>query len=142
MTFKQKLQEMNIKMFNIISTKEITYLKELDKRIQIDKKGKFNYYKIFDFNHSKIWNFIYKIEENKVYTLIPFISKNDRPDEPYIILSQQILITYNSNPLLITNYINNKINDTINLYNINRLEAVIIFKYKQVEINFNKYNSF
>lgn len=108
----------------------------------MNKYGKFNYYKIYDFNHSKIWNFIYKIEENKVYTLIPFISKNDRPDEPYIILSQQILITYNSNPLLLTNYINNKINDTINLYNINGLEAVIIFKYKPVEINFNKYNSF
>ena len=44
-----------------------------------------------------------------MYTLILFISKNDRPDEPYIVLSQQILITYNSNPLLLTNYINNSI---------------------------------
>jgi hypothetical protein len=52
------------------------------------------------------------------------------------------LVTYNSNPVLLTNYINNKINDTINLYNINKLEVTIIFKYKSVEIKFNEHNSF
>jgi len=134
---------MKNKMFDIISTKEITYLKDFDRRIHINKYGKFNYYKIYNFNHSKIWNFIYELEEDKVYTLIPFLSANDRPDEPYIILSQQILVTYNSNPVLLTNYINNKISDTINLYNINKLEDVtIIFKFKKVEINFNKHVSF
>ena len=53
MSFEQKLQEMKIKMFEIISTKEITYLKDLDNRIYIDKFGKFNYYKIYNFNHKK-----------------------------------------------------------------------------------------
>src|ERR1700704_1512004 len=134
MSFEENIQEMNIKMFKIISTKEINYLKDLDKRIHINKYGKFNHYKIY--------NFIYELEEDKVYTLIPFISKNDRPDEPYIILSQQILVTYNSNPVLLTNYINNKISDTINLYNINKLEVTIIFKFKKLKFNFNEHNSF
>jgi len=134
---------MKIKMFNFISTKEITYLKDLDKRIKINKHGKFNYYKIYEFNHSKFWNFISELEDNKVYTLIPFISKNDRPNEPYIVLSQQILITYNTNPMILTKFIDNKIIDTINLYNINKIEdAIIIFKFKSVKIEFNEHNSF
>jgi hypothetical protein len=54
MSFGTKLQEMNIKMFKIISTKEINYLKDFDRRIHINKYGKFNYYKIYDLNHSKI----------------------------------------------------------------------------------------
>jgi hypothetical protein len=45
---------MNIKMFEIISTKEITNLKFLDYRINIIKNGKFNYYKFYEFNNSKI----------------------------------------------------------------------------------------
>ena len=134
---------MKIKMFNFISTKEITYLKDLDKRIKINKYGKFNYYKIYEFNHSKFWNFISELEDNKVYTLIPFISKNDRPNEPYIVLSQQILIIYNTNPMILTKFIDNKIIDTINLYNINKIEdAIIIFKFKSVKIEFNEHNSF
>jgi hypothetical protein len=96
-----------------------------------------------EFNNSKVWNFLNELEDNKVYILIPFISANNRPDEPYIILSQQILITNNSNSLLISNYINNKINETINLYNINNLEnKTLIFKYKPVKINFNEHNKF
>lgn len=143
MTINQKVQEMIKKMFEIISTKEITYLKDLDKRININKYGKYYYYKIYEFNNSNIWNFLNELDENKIYILIPFISANNRPDEPYIILSQQILITNNSNSLLISEYINNKIIDTINLYKITNIDEVkIIFKFKPVKINFNEHKSF
>jgi hypothetical protein len=130
-------------MFDIISTKEVTYLKDLDKRININKYGKFYYYKIYDLNNSQIWNFLNELDENKVYTLIPSNSANNRSDEPYIIISPQILITNNSNSLLLSNYINNKIIDTINLYHINNLENItLIFKYKSIKIKFNEYNKF
>jgi hypothetical protein len=43
MTFIEKVKEMQTKMFEIISTKEITYLKDLDKRIKINKFGRYNY---------------------------------------------------------------------------------------------------
>jgi len=142
MNFNEKVKEINKIMFNIISTKDITYLKDLDKRIKLNKYGKFNYWKIYELNNSKIWQFLYELEDNKVYTLIPFISRNNRPDEPYIILSQQILITSNSSSLLLTNYIDDKIKDVINLYNIKDLEGVLIFKYKKVEIKIEEHNSF
>jgi len=136
MTFQEKVKEIQTKMFDIISTKEITYLKDLDKIIKLNKYGRFNYWRIYEITNSKIWNFLKELEDNKVYTLIPYISANDRPDEPYIVLSQQILITPNSNINLLTEFITNKINNTINLYNITELEGVIIFQYKQVKIDF------
>lgn len=142
MTFQEKVKEMQTKMFEIISTKEITYLKDLDKRIKINKYGKFNYWKIYESRNSKILQFFSQLEDNKVYIIIPMFSKNDRPDEPFITLSQQFLVTSNSNSLLTSDFVNNKIQDTINLYNIKELEGVLIFKYKQVEINFEEYNSF
>jgi hypothetical protein len=54
MNFNEKIKEINKIMFNIISTKEITYLKDLDKRININKYGKYYHYKIYEFNNSKI----------------------------------------------------------------------------------------
>lgn len=73
MTFNEKVKQMIIKMFEIISTKEITYLKGLDRRISIDKYGKFNYWKIYAANNSKIWDFLNQLEDDSLYTLIPIL---------------------------------------------------------------------
>jgi len=54
MNFEENIQQMNNQMFDTISVKEITYLRDLDKRININKYGKFNYYKFYEFNNSKI----------------------------------------------------------------------------------------
>jgi hypothetical protein len=109
MNFKSKLQEINNKLLDIITTKEITYLKDLDNRIKLNKYGKFHYHKIYEYNIELVYNFIKELHSNRIYTLIPFISANNKPDEPYIILSQQILITDNTNVLLFRDFLNNKI---------------------------------
>ena len=137
MSLQDKIKEMQTKMFEIISTKEITYLKDLDKRIKLNLYGRFNYWRIYEIRNSKFWSFLNELEDNKVYTLIPYISANDRPDEPFIVLSKQILITSNSNSLLLQDYINSKILNTVNLYNITELNGVLIFKYKSVKIEFH-----
>jgi hypothetical protein len=143
MTFEQKLQQLKTKMFDLISVKEITFLKDLDYRITINKNGKFCYYNCLELDSSNISKFLCKLEDNKVYSLIPFISANDKSDEPYIILSQSILITNKSNPLLISRYIYNKCIDTMKLYNIAELKDFnVIFKYKSVEIDFEAKNKF
>jgi hypothetical protein len=60
-------------------------------------------------------SFLSELDFKKIYTVIPFISINNRPDQPYIILSQQFLVTDQSNRLLITNMINENINKAITL---------------------------
>jgi hypothetical protein len=76
-----------------------------------------------------------ELEENQIYMFIPFITINNRPDEPYVILSQQILVTKKSSSLIIALYLNRKIRSAINLYNMNVLEGFYVtFKYKQIDI--------
>jgi hypothetical protein len=103
MTFNEKVQIMMNKLFDLISTNSITFLKDLDNRILINKFGKFEYYKIYEMrNQSKFSNFIKnELEDGCVYTVIPIISSNDNSDEPFITLSKQILVTSKSNHLLI-----------------------------------------
>ena len=48
MTFQEKLLQFKSIIFDLISTKDITLLCELDKRIHIVKKGKFSYWKSTD----------------------------------------------------------------------------------------------
>jgi hypothetical protein len=144
MTFQQKIQQIKNKMLELISTKSITYLRDLDMKIKINKDGKFYYSKFIEINNSNLREFLCNLEDNSIYTLIILYSKDDRTDEPYIVLTQQILITNNSMPLLIYNLIMNKLDRTIELYDMDllNLNGKIIFKYKKVKINFSKYKSF
>jgi alanyl-tRNA synthetase len=144
MNFQEKIQQMKNKLFDLISTKEITYLKELNKNIKINKEGKFYYSKIIEINNSNLRDFLSNLDDKSIKTLIILYSKDDKTDEPYIVLTQQILITNNSMPLLIYNLIMNKLDKAIELYNMDllNLNGKIIFKYKKVKINFNEFNSF
>lgn len=142
MNFDQ-LKELKSKIFNVISTKEITFLKDLDNRIIINKNGKFSFYKCLELNIDNIWGFLQGLEDNKVYSLFPLVSANNNPDEPYILLSQSILITKMSNPLLIARFIQDKYIQATELYNIpESTQFSIIFKYKAIEITFNSKNNF
>jgi hypothetical protein len=79
----------------------------------IIKKGEFKYYKSFSFDIEDVRNFLHVLDSDRIYTLIPFIS------------------------------INNKIVETINLFNIQSLDQFFtIFKYKSVEIDFESYKNF
>src|ERR1700687_1547045 len=98
MSFNEKILEMNQNIFDLISTKELTLLKDLDSRINIIKKGEFKYYKSFSFDIEDVRNFLHVLDSDRIYTLIPFISINNKINESHTILSQQILITSKSNP--------------------------------------------
>lgn len=139
MTYEQKYVE----LFNLVSTKEITLLKDLERKIWIAKKAKFEHAVFSELSDNSIYKFFSALERKRFYILIPFISINNKIDEPYLILSQQILISRYSDPMLLTNYINHKIEYSFDLFNINELEKYhIVFKYKQIEFDFTKYNEF
>nr|YP_009498238.1 hypothetical protein [Lactifluus piperatus]AWX53024.1 hypothetical protein [Lactifluus piperatus] len=141
MTWQDKKQELKNNLFKLISTEEITFLKDIDIRIDVIKKGKF-YYNCnnctVELEHSNVRGFLNQLDRNKFYTIIPLLSVNNKMDEPYIILSKQILITRYSNSINLFSYFANKINDTIKLYNIEELDNFhIIFKYKEVDFDLN-----
>jgi len=88
-------------------------LKDINSRIKIYKIGKFNHYYIPNMQLPGIINFISKLEEDAIYTIIPIISMGGKTDDPYIILSKQILVTRNSDPKVIHEYLNSKFDQTI-----------------------------
>jgi hypothetical protein len=141
MTNETKILELKTKLFKLISTSEITFLKDLDLKINVIKRGKFFYScnNCYDqLEHSNVGNFLFQLHKEKFYTLIPLLSVNNKMDEPYIILSKQILITRHSNSLNLYNYIQNKIYDSFYFYNIDELNNFnIVFKYKEVDLRIN-----
>jgi len=56
------------------------------------------------------------------------------------------LVSNKSKSLLLYQYVNNKLIETLIMYdinnNINGLNGILIFKYKKVKINFKENNSF
>jgi len=59
------LEQLKTKLFDLISTREITLLKDLDNRIIFNKCGKFLYYKSLELNISNISKILGKLEDNK-----------------------------------------------------------------------------
>lgn len=143
MNFNQKVLETNRKLFDLISTKNITFLNNLNDKIKIIKDGKFIYFKNFLLDIDSIENFLIQLDSDKIYTVIPILSINDRKDQPFIVLSQQILVTKFSNPKLLYNYINEKLISSEDLFNMEQMNRYYtILKYKAVEIDFESYKKF
>lgn len=138
MTFQDKIKELKQEIFNLISTKEISYLYNLDKRIDVNRLGKFNYYNFSSELHSgEIWKYLQQLEDDRIYALIPIMSKNVTPDEPFIVLSQTILITKNSDINIIIKHIWDKTDKTCELYDIDLDNSFkITFKYKEVKFDY------
>jgi hypothetical protein len=139
----KNILELNQKIFDLISTKEITFLKDVDTKINIIKNGPFLHFKIYNCDLDTIKNFIFNLDYNKIYTLIPLISINAKIEDPLLILSRQILISRNSDPVLLYDFIYERLLFAQDQFEINKLESFYtVFKYKYVEIDFNSYKNF
>ena len=101
-----------------------------------------------NFDLDDVKNFLNNLDHDKIYILIPFISVNDRSDEPFTILSQQILITRNSTPVLLSNFIDDKTFKAFKLFNPEwssteyDISYCTIFKYKVIDIDYKSINNF
>lgn len=91
-----------IQLLNIISTNEITMLKDINNLISLNKTGQFCY--IPSLEIVGLINFISKLEKDSIYTVIPVISMFGKENEPQITLSKQILVSNNSSSKLIHDF--------------------------------------
>jgi hypothetical protein len=144
MTFQEILINLKQQMFDAISTKDISYLYNLDKRIEVNKLGKFNYYKLDEINIFNILRFKHQLENDRIYAVIPILSKNNTPDEPFIVLSQTFLVTNKSSSSLILKHIVDNLDKTNDLYDIEIVytDFKVAFKYKEVKFDYHEYKTF
>ena len=120
-----------------LSTKDISFLIDIDRNIEINKRNKAFYFKIFGLNLDQIQNFIYNIRDNDVLLIYPFISVSCKLSDPYLSLSRQFLITNKSNPTVIASYLYDQLEKCGNDFgfDLDDLDFYLIFKYKKVYLN-------
>ena len=121
---------------NNFSTTKISFLKDLDKDILIDKSWKSYYFKIFRIDLDNITNFICNLKDNEIYILNPIISITCRKAHPYVNLSEQFLITNKSNPILIYNFLEDQFQLLQTQFDFYDDFYFLFLKYKLCKLNF------
>lgn len=118
-----------------ISTRDISFVFEVNKKINIDKFDKPYYFEMFKIELDYITNFINNLKENEVYLINPKISINNTSN-PYLSISNQFLVTNKSNPALIADFLNFRLEIARYDFKFDSDYYWLIFKYKRVELNY------
>jgi hypothetical protein len=129
-----KINMIEIKKY--ISTHDISFLSELNRTIDIIKSGKSIYFKMYRINSFLIDNFIKNLDADKIYMVNPFITINCKYEDPILNLSRPFLITNNSNPKLIHDYLFTQYEKAYNDFEMNMEQYYhLIFNYKSIELD-------
>ena len=118
------------------SQDKISFCDKLNSDIYIDKTWKSYYFRFFKIELDEISNFIRNLKDHEVYMIKPIISVNCRPLEPHVNLSKDFLITNESNPILITNFIIDQFDTFENDFDTEIDKYFLIIKYKLVTLNY------
>lgn len=112
----------------------ITFLNNINQNINVDKSEKNYFFKIFGLNFDQISNFIYNIRDEEVVLIEPFISIKCNTNTPYLTLSEPFLVTNNSTPDIIQDYLYDKIEEAGGDFEFDheKLDYFLFFKHKRV----------
>lgn len=119
------------------SVENINFLKDVHKAIIFNKQGKWKYLYIPFANIDILWDFIIKMDEKQLLTVIPMISIDGKEDKPHLILSQQFLMTQYSNPDTIMKFINDQLHIAYSDFDFELdldKKFYLILKYKDIEL--------
>src|ERR1700730_3493966 len=119
-----------------LTTNNISFLVDFDKTINIDKSGKYYYFRIFNGCSDGIDNFLNNLKDDEIYLVNPLISINCKYNDPYLTLSRQFLISSESKPALIHKYLSNKLNQAEEEFGFNIDNYFLLFKYKSVKLDY------
>lgn len=119
---------------------KVIFVDMIPKNININKTDKSFYFKSFLINNETITKFISGLPKNEIFLVSPFISRYDLSSDPCLLLSKQFLITSETNPNLITNYLNKQFNksssDLLNQI-IQQRGKTLNYYFSMMDFNFN-----
>jgi len=122
-----------------ISVKDITLMSDVHKDLFINNYSKSHYFEMKNFEIEYFYDFITTLSSNSLYTMIPMISINNNPDEPYLVLSNSILVSKHSDHRMIHHYIYAKYIKSLEDFNSDGLEDyTLVFKYKRIKLDINQ----
>lgn len=122
-------------LLGLISTKDITLMKDLNDFFSVSPRGKYKYFSTYSYDLQHLYDFLQLLDEDSIYIVIPFISKDGRLNDPSLFLSRQILVTESSSIDVIRTYLFNqwvKADDHFNIGDLDNYKCYL--KYRKVDI--------
>ena len=131
---------MNTKFLDLLkatTVDNINFLKDVHKAIRFDTSAKWKYFYISYANIDILWDFILKIDEMQLLTVIPMISIDGKENNPHLILSQQFLMTNYSSPDTIMKFIMDQLHIAYGDFDFELdldRKFYLILKYKEIKL--------
>jgi hypothetical protein len=120
-------------LLGMISTKDISLMKDLNDFFSVSPRGKYKYFSTYSYDLQHLYDFLQLLDEDSIYIVIPFISKDGRLNDPSLILSRQILITKYSSIDVIRTYLFNQWVKADDQFNIGDLDNYKLVMYKNLD---------
>jgi hypothetical protein len=120
-------------IYKLMSNETITFMRDIENTVEINATDRFKYFDVWDFHTEKIREFLYNLDDETFYVIIPFVTVSGKLKDPILILSKQIIVTRNSNYQTIYNYIFNQFEISKNHFKFDDLEQYnVYFKFRKV----------
>jgi hypothetical protein len=85
----------------------------------------------------EIAEFLYYLDNNEMYIVIPLITVSRKMDDPHLILSRQFFVANNSNPIMIQNYLGEQMSKASDQFNMNLDDYTSFFKFRKIHVSRN-----
>nr|YP_009498202.1 hypothetical protein [Lactarius deliciosus]AWX52988.1 hypothetical protein [Lactarius deliciosus] len=118
------------------SQTNITFLTEQVANKKLFKIGYYHFFKIPNLELGILKDFLQILDFNKAYIVLPILASEDSTgDGPILSLSKQILVTRESNPVTISNFLFSQMEIASMNYGISNLEKfIVIFKFRPISL--------
>jgi hypothetical protein len=120
---------------NIFTQEYVTLMKDIENTVEIKAYDRFKYFNIWMLEINLIRLFLYNLDDESIYTIIPFVTISCKLKDPILILSKQFLVTRNSNSVTIYDFIYKQMEIAKVDFNIGEVQCYnIYFKFRKVEL--------
>jgi hypothetical protein len=118
------------------SQTNVTFLSEQVANKKLFRIGYYHFFKIPQLEIGNLKDFFQLLDFNKAYVVLPLIAGEQTiGDGPILSLSKQILVTRDSNPVTICNFLNAQIELACMNYGIDSLDKfTVVFKFRPISL--------
>jgi hypothetical protein len=118
------------------SKTNVTFLTEQVNNKKLFQIGYYHFFKIPQLDLGSLRDFLQLLDFNKAYIVLPILATEEtRGEGPILSLSKQILVTRDSNPITISNFLLNQIETACSNYGIENLgNYTVVFKFRPISL--------
>jgi hypothetical protein len=119
------------------SKDNITFLTEMVNNKKLFKIGYYHFFKIPQLKLETLKDFLQLLDYNKAYIVLPILATAEiEGGGPILSLSKQILVTRDSNPITMSNFLLKQIELACMNYGIDNLgNYTVVFKFRPISLN-------